>query len=93
MDDEHDRRKPARASGQRGRRFKRHELELPGGGALVLSTDGAISHLDADGSSLRVWSPDDPEWPDQALRFGLRPQAPTVSPTSRGVLGTKPPRR
>ena len=93
MDDEHDRKKPPRASGPRGRRFKRHELELPNGGALMLNADGAISHVDALGSTVRVWSSDDPEWPDQALRFGLRPQPPTVSPTSRGVLGTKPPRR
>jgi hypothetical protein len=29
--------------------------------------------------------PDDPEWPDQALRFGLHPQAPTVTPPARRV--------
>jgi hypothetical protein len=93
MTDEPDRRAPSRASAQRGRRFKPHQLELEGGGALVLGTDGAISHLDPAGTTIRVWLADDPEWADQALRFGLRPQAPTVSPTSRGVLGTTPPRR
>lgn len=93
MNIERNRSAPSRARGRRGRRFKRHQLELPGGGALVLGTDGAITHLDAVGTTIRLWSPDDPAWPDQALRFGLRPQAPTVSPTSRGVLGTKPPRR
>src|SRR5687768_9614258 len=92
VNDEHDGSALSQARGQRGRRFKRHQLELPDGGALVLGTDGAISHLDAVGTTIRSWSPDDPEWPDHALRFGLRPHAPTVSPTSRGVLGTKPPR-
>jgi hypothetical protein len=39
------------------------------------------------------WLPDDPEWPDQAIRFGLHPQAPTVTPPGRRGRGTKPPRR
>jgi len=77
----------------RGRRFKRHELELADGGKLVLGVDGSISHVHEDGTSAQSWTPDDPEWPDQAIRFGLHPQVPTVRPQDRGVPGTKPPRQ
>ena len=92
MSDEPVRQEPSRAPAQRGRRYKRHELELADGGRLVLGVDGRIDHLDALGSTTGSWLPDDAGWPDQAIRFGLRPQAPTVTPPGRRVQGTKPPR-
>jgi len=76
----------------RGRRFKPHRLELADGARLVLGADGSIEHIDGAGASVQRWTPDDPEWPDQAIRFGLHPQAPTVRPQGP-VQGTKPPRR
>ena len=92
MNDELVRRKPSRTPAHRGRRFKRHELELADGGRLVLGIDGSIDHVDDHGSVTHSWTPDDPEWPDQAIRFGLYPQARTVTPPGRHVRGTKPPR-
>jgi hypothetical protein len=80
------------AHAPQGRRFKPHELGLPDGGRLVLHADGSIAHVDALGSVTRTWAPDDPEWPDHALRFGVHPQAPTVAPTGRRVQDTRPPR-
>ncbi len=76
----------------RGHRFRHHELELVDGGKLVLGIDGSIDHLDVAGATTESWAPDDPAWPDQAIRFGLRPQAPTVRPHDRGVPGTRPAR-
>ncbi len=76
----------------RGRRFKPHELELADGGRLVLGADGSIDHIDERGSTMQRWKPDDPEWPDHAIRFGLYPQARTTTPHGQ-VQGTKPPRR
>lgn len=92
MNDEVVQRDPSRTPVPRSRRYKRHELELADGGKLVLGGDGSIDHLDADGSKTHSWMPDDPEWPDQAIRFGLHPQAPTVKPEGRRVQGTRPPR-
>jgi len=92
MNDELAGREPARRHAPRGRRFKRHELGLADGGRLVLDIDGSIDHVDDHGSTTRSWTPDDPEWPDQAIRFGLYPQARTVTPPGRHVRGTKPPR-
>lgn len=92
MTDELSGREPPRTPATRGRRFKPHELELADGGRLVLSADGSIDHIDDHGSTMHRWKPDDPEWPDQAIRFGLRPQEPTVTPQGP-VQGTKPPRR
>ena len=93
MNDELVRREPSRTRAPQGRRFKRHELELVDGGRLVLGVDGSIDHVDAHGSTTHSWTPDDPEWPDQAIRFGLYPQVPTVAPHGRRVQGTKPPGR
>ena len=76
----------------RGRRFKPHAFELADGGRLVLGVDGSIDHIDDHGSRVHRWTPDDPEWPDQAIRFGLHAQAHTVTPKGP-VQGTKPPRR
>ena len=92
MDDELVRREPSRPPTPRGRRFKRHELDLADGGRLVLGVDGSIEQLDVDGSTTRTWTIDDPEWPDHAIRFGLHPQVPTVTPHGRRVQGTKLPR-
>jgi hypothetical protein len=85
-------REPSRTPATRGRRFKPHALELADGGRLILAADGSIDHLDDHGTSTHRWTPDDPEWPGQAIRFGLHPQAPTVTPQGP-VQGTKPPRR
>ena len=92
MNDELVGRERARTHAPRGRRFKRHEIELADGGRLVLGVDGSIDHVDDHGTTTHSWTPDDPEWPDQAIRFGLHPQAPTVTPQGRRVQGTKPPR-
>jgi hypothetical protein len=75
-----------------GRRFKPQALELEDGSKLVLGADGSIDHIDEHGSKMHSWSPDDPKWPDRAIRFGLHPQARTVAPHGQ-VQGTKPPRR
>jgi hypothetical protein len=91
MNDEPARQPPPRAAARRGRGFRRHELELPDGSRLLLRVDGSIDHVDADGATTRSWAPDDPEWPDQAIRFGLRPQPPTVRPQDGHVPGTRPP--
>ena len=92
MTDEPARRDVPRRATTRSRQFKPHDIELAAGGRLVLATDGSIRHLDDHGSTMRSWSLEDPEWPDQAIRFGLHPQTPTVTPQGR-VEGTKPPRR
>ncbi len=81
-----------RTSTTRGRRYKPQTLELADDSKLVLSTDGSIEQVDERGSVTRRWMPDDPAWPDEAIRFGLHPQAPTVAPHGR-VEGTRPPRR
>lgn len=73
------------------RRYRRHELALPEGGRLRLGADGTIARLDADGSTVRCWPPGDPDWANQAIRFGLRPQPPTVSPHSQRVPDTRLP--
>jgi hypothetical protein len=93
MNDELVRPEPSRTATPHGRRFRRHELELADGGRLVLGVDGSIDRMDALGSKTHSWTTDDPEWPDQAIRFGLHPQAPTVTPQGRRVQGPKPPRR
>lgn len=91
MDDELVQQEPSPARASRGRRYRHHEIELADGGRLVLGVDGTIAHRDARGSTTQSWSPEDPGWPDQAIRFGLRPQAPTVTPPGRGVRATRPP--
>ena len=93
MTDELGGREAPRTQAPRGRRFKPHELELADGGKLVLGVDGSIDLVDDQGSTTDTWTPEDPEWPDHAIRFGLHPQAPTVRPHGRRVKGTKPPRR
>lgn len=74
-----------------GGRYRRHEITLADGGRLVLSADGSIVQVDQHGVTTHAWTTDDPDWPDQAIRFGLHPQAPTVPPPSRREQ-TKPPR-
>ena len=81
----------ARRPASRRRRFKRREFEFADGERLVLDGDGAIRRLDDHGVTIRTWTPDDPDWPNEAIRFGLRFQAPTVAPHGR-VPGAKPPR-
>jgi len=93
MTDEPGGREPSRTPATRGRGFKPRGLGLADGSRLVLGKDGSIDHIDVHGSRVHRWMPDDPEWPDQAIRFGLHPQAPTVTPDGRHVQGTNPPRR
>jgi hypothetical protein len=69
----------------RGRRYRRHELALPDGDMLRLCVDGTIERLAADGSTKRSWPLTDPDWPNQAIRFGLRPQPPTVTPRGQRI--------
>jgi hypothetical protein len=92
MTDEPGGREPTRTAATRGRRFKPHAVELAAGGRLVLGVDGSIDHIDERGSTVHRWKADDPAWPDQAIRFGLYPQAPTIAPHGQ-VQGAKPPRR
>lgn len=82
---------PAPTPAHRARRYRRRELPLADGGRLVLRADGAIEHLGAAGAATQTWTPDDPAWADQAIRFGLRPQAPTVRPDGRRGRGPNPP--
>jgi hypothetical protein len=49
----------------------------------VLDTDGSIVRIDAAGTATQTWQPEDPDWARHALRFGVRPQAPTVRPDPR----------
>jgi hypothetical protein len=83
---------PSRSPATRGRRFKPHSLALANGAKLTLSADGSIDHVDGQGATIHSWTPDDPEWANQAFRFGLHPQAPTVAPQGP-VQGTKPPKQ
>jgi hypothetical protein len=84
-------REPSRTSALHGRRYRRHVIELADGGSLVLGVDGSIVRTDAEGATTHTWAPDDPAWADQAIRFGLRPQVPTVTPQGRRVAGPKSP--
>jgi hypothetical protein len=81
----------AAAAPYRGRRYRRHELALADGEHLVLRTDGVIEHRGADGATTRSWTPDDPEWPGQAIRFGIRPDPTTVKPEGHRGRGPNPP--
>jgi hypothetical protein len=92
MTDELGGREPRQTSATRGRRFKPQALELADGSKLVLGSDGTIDQIDVHGAIVHRWRPDDAAWPDEAIRFGLHPQAATVAPHGR-VQGTRPPRR
>lgn len=72
------------AGGHR-RRYRRGKVALRDGGRLLLAVDGTIRRLDAEGSAVRAWSPSDPDWPNQAIRFGLRPEPATVAPHGQRV--------
>jgi hypothetical protein len=85
-------RAPGRGSAEGRRRFKRRQVGLADGGRLVLDIDGSIRRVDDRGDTTRAWTTDDPEWPREALRFGIHPQAATVAPHRRFIPGTRPPR-
>jgi hypothetical protein len=72
-----------RQAATHGHHYRRREIELAEGGKLVLDTDGSIRQVDADGAGIGAWSPGEPEWARQAIRFGLRPESQTVAPNSR----------
>ena len=91
MNDELRRPGSSRTPASRRRRFRRRELDLADGSRLVLKADGSIDHVDDGGDTKQSWTPDDPEWPRHAIRFGLRPQNATVAPHGRYVERTKPP--
>jgi hypothetical protein len=91
MKDESDRPVPARGPADRRRRYRRHELALADGGRLVLRGDGTIELRGADGVATQAWAPDDGGWPDQAIRFGLRPETRTVRPDGHRGKGPNPP--
>ncbi len=75
-----------------GRKFRPRRVSLANDETLVLKADGSIEHHDREGTPTRTWAPDDPEWPRQALRFGLHEGRPTATPSGRDVPGTRPPR-
>ncbi len=91
MTDEPGNQEAARPAAPHGRRYRRHAIELADGGRLALDVDGTIRRSDAAGGATQSWTPDDPGWPDQAIRFGLRPQPATVTPQGRRVPGPKGP--
>ena len=73
------------------RRYRPRRLQLPDGELLVLRGDGVIEHRDAAGAVAQSWSPEDPEWPQRALRFGIHAAPRTVKPSGRDAFDTKPP--
>ena len=75
-------------AGGHARRYRRKQVALSDGGKLLLEVDGTIRHLDGEGSTVRSWTPSDPDWPNQAIRFGLRPEPTTVAPHGRRVANT-----
>ncbi len=77
---------------ERRRRYRRRESELADGARLVLNADGTLVRVDATGKAERSWAPEDPEWAQLALRFGLRIQPTTIPPLGRFGGGTRPPR-
>lgn len=90
MTDPPKRQGPAGTPPSQGRQFKPSQLELADGVRLSLRADGSIAQLDAHGATTHSWKPDEVGWPDQALRFGLHPQALTVAPHDHRHQGTKP---
>jgi hypothetical protein len=72
--------------------FKRRELRLADGASFVLMADGTIDLVGSDGKTTQSWSPDDDDWPRQALRFGVHPQSVTVTPDGRHRSDMRPPR-
>jgi hypothetical protein len=73
----------------RSRRSRPRTLELPEGERLRLDAGGSITHLAADGTAMRTWSPDDPEWQRVALRFGLHEAPATVAPSGREGIDSR----
>lgn len=65
--------------------FRPRELSLGDGGRLVLDATGSIARIAQDGTTTGSWAPDDPEWPQHAIRFGLRPPVATANPHDRNV--------
>ena len=89
----HRSREATRHPGQERRgRYRRRETTLADGTRLVLNADGTLVRLDAAGRPERTLAPEDPEWAQLALRFGLRVQPPTVRPTGRVGGGLRPAR-
>ena len=73
------------------RPYRPRRLELTDGEVMVLRGDGVIEHRDAAGAVAHSWSPEDPEWPQRALRFGIHTAPRTVKPSGRDAFDTKPP--
>ena len=81
----------ARTRPQQAAPYRTRRLALADGETLVLGGDGTIERRDASDEPVERWPVDDPGWPAQALRFGVRPSPTTVPPRGRDVPGTKPP--
>ena len=73
------------------RHYRPRRLDLPDGELLALRGDGMIEHRDATGTVLHAWTPQDPEWPQRALRFGIHAVPRTIKPSGRDAFDTKPP--
>jgi hypothetical protein len=75
---------------QPARRYRPRRLQLANGEQLELGRDGTIAHHDPAGAVTRTWGPHDAEWPQHAIRFGLRETPRTVKPSGRDTPASKP---
>lgn len=83
---------PLRASGTAPRRkYRPRTFTLASGETLALRSDGSIDHRTVDGTLLRTLTSTDPEWADQAIRFGIKATPATPRPDNReGLRGQTP---
>ena len=79
-----------RAVSSQRRRYKHRVLLQADGSRFVLNANGSIDHAPADGGETRSWSPVDSEWAGQALRFGVQPDVPTLTPSGRNIADLEP---
>lgn len=89
----HKRSHPEQPPAHHGRRFKPRALALGDGDSLVLTAEGSIARVAADGTTKETWAPGDAGWPGQAIRFGLRAPVATANPHDRTVRQEPLPRR
>jgi hypothetical protein len=68
-----------------GSPFRRREIALSDGSALVLHRDGSIAHVGPDRGIVASWHLADPDWERHALRFGITRATTTVAPRPRGA--------
>ena len=72
------------------RRPRRREIGQADGTTLVLSPDGSIDLVAADGSVEQTWRASDAAWPAVAFRFGVSVQDRTVAPHGPDTGSAKP---